>query len=782
MDDATVPGGLLYVTGATTNIPMNLGSGVVLHRVYGTAGMQLFFPYSSSRVVFRRRRDNVWQAWFELAITDSPTFIGTPIVPTAAKGTNSGQAASTAFVASAIADLVASSPGTLDTLNELAAALGNDPNFATTITTQLGNKFDKAGGVIGVQTSGWDAINAPTARIVDGGNTQAAAGPNGGLAIESYGPGVQLIDRSVGTRNARLMLDGSTMSIAFDTTAAPGSYVGTFWFNADGYMALGQMSSAALFRLGLTVPGGASTQYGIYNNVEFNEATTSAGATYCAVPRVKDAAFTMANLVGFFAPSPAVGASATVTEYAGFMVNDLAHSNIVRKIGARLRLIAGPDKWNVYADGSASNYLAGKLLIGTTTDSGQLLQVNGASHFAGRLLRGLSAEFSVGDTGIAGVQNAGTGNDGYMSTSRFSNDTNPAGLNIGKSRGNTIGTQGAVLAGDYIARINFCGSDGAGIVAGAQIDARPSENWTSAARGTHLEFRTTSPGSVVRSQKMILTDVGNLLIGSTADDGSSAKLQVTGYATADTPPAGDSTRKLATTAWVMSTLLNAAIGQIIIEPRTTARAGCLKLNGALLNRADYPELWAYAQASGAIVTDAAWLAGSWGCFSHGDGSNTFRIPEYRGEFLRFWDDGRGADVGRGIGVFQDSQNKTHAHTASATAVGDHAHTAWTDAQGWHGHGVSDPTHAHTYDVPPPATDWDGQGAASGGSWLDLTKYGQRGTYGAYTGVSINGDGSHGHNVGIGNAGAHNHTITVNADGGAEVRTRNICALAMIRAF
>lgn len=46
------------------------------------------------------------------------------------------------YVTSAIADLVNSSPATLDTLNELAAALGDDPNFATTVSTQIGTKLD----------------------------------------------------------------------------------------------------------------------------------------------------------------------------------------------------------------------------------------------------------------------------------------------------------------------------------------------------------------------------------------------------------------------------------------------------------------------------------------------------------------------------------------------------------------------------------------------------------------------------------------------------------------
>ncbi|WP_416378476.1 phage tail protein [Enterobacter roggenkampii] len=70
----------------------------------------------------------------------SPTFIGTPKAPTAAAGNNSTQLANTAFVQAAIAALVDSSPGALDTLNELAKALGNDPNFATTMTNALAGK------------------------------------------------------------------------------------------------------------------------------------------------------------------------------------------------------------------------------------------------------------------------------------------------------------------------------------------------------------------------------------------------------------------------------------------------------------------------------------------------------------------------------------------------------------------------------------------------------------------------------------------------------------------
>lgn len=70
----------------------------------------------------------------------SPALTGTPTAPTAAQTVNNTQIATTAFVKSALAALVDSSPAALDTLNELAAALGNDPNFATTMTNALAGK------------------------------------------------------------------------------------------------------------------------------------------------------------------------------------------------------------------------------------------------------------------------------------------------------------------------------------------------------------------------------------------------------------------------------------------------------------------------------------------------------------------------------------------------------------------------------------------------------------------------------------------------------------------
>lgn len=70
----------------------------------------------------------------------SPQFVGAPSAPTPATGTNSTQLATTAFVQAALTALIGTSPGVLDTLGELADALGDDPNFAGTVTTALAGK------------------------------------------------------------------------------------------------------------------------------------------------------------------------------------------------------------------------------------------------------------------------------------------------------------------------------------------------------------------------------------------------------------------------------------------------------------------------------------------------------------------------------------------------------------------------------------------------------------------------------------------------------------------
>lgn len=71
------------------------------------------------------------------------------------------------------------------------------------------------------------------------------------------------------------------------------------------------------------------------------------------------------------------------------------------------------------------------------------------------------------------------------------------------------------------------------------------------------------------------------------------------------------------------------VGTILMWPGTTAPAGTLILQGQLVNRADWPDLWQFAQNSGNIVDDALW-SNRKGSFTTGNGSTTFRLPDLRG--------------------------------------------------------------------------------------------------------------------------------------------------------
>jgi phage-related tail fiber protein len=99
-----------------------------------------------------------------------------------------------------------------------------------------------------------------------------------------------------------------------------------------------------------------------------------------------------------------------------------------------------------------------------------------------------------------------------------------------------------------------------------------------------------------------------------------------------------------------------------------APVGWIPAHGQLLNRADYPLLWAFAEASGNIVDEAQWAANP-GKYSRGDGELTFRAPDLRGEFRRTLDAGRGKDAGRTIGTVQGDAIRNITGSVSANVQG-----------------------------------------------------------------------------------------------------------------
>lgn len=105
----------------------------------------------------------------------SPALTGTPTAPTPAQTVNNTQIATTAYVKSALTALINSSPDVLDTLGELAAALGNDANFATTVANSLALKAPLASPALtGTPTAPTAAAGTSTTQLSTTAFVQAA--------------------------------------------------------------------------------------------------------------------------------------------------------------------------------------------------------------------------------------------------------------------------------------------------------------------------------------------------------------------------------------------------------------------------------------------------------------------------------------------------------------------------------------------------------------------------------------------------------------------------------
>ncbi len=239
-------------------------------------------------------------------------------------------------------------------------------------------------------------------------------------------------------------------------------------------------------------------------------------------------------------------------------------------------------------------------------------------------------------------------------------------------------------------------------------------------------------------------------------------------------------------------------GMIMDFASPSAPVGWLKCNGVAVSRTAYAALFA------AIGT-------TWGA---GDGFNTFNLPDFRGEFRRGWDDGRGVDVGRAFGSFQAQAIQSHTHTGTTDAAGQHNHTGTTDTQGNHAHSVSGSTNVTGNHGHSASTDAQGShvhnirytGSADGHSGAQSLPANGRssvetassyamdaaGLHGHNVSIGANGNhshtvsgststaGNHAHNLNINQAGNHQHSFTTNATGSNETRPRNVAVLACIK--
>lgn len=204
-----------------------------------------------------------------VVLANSPALTGVPTAPTAAPGTNTTQLATMAAIQAAIAALINAAPGALDTLKELADALGDDPNYATTITGLLAAKAPLASPPLtGVPTAPTAAAGTATTQLATTAFADAlrdvpsnAKAANYPLALTDRGQGVDFNGTSltctipanasvafpIGSVIVITNLNATSLSIAITTDTLTLSGTTT-----TGTRTLGQNGEARLRKVGAT--------------------------------------------------------------------------------------------------------------------------------------------------------------------------------------------------------------------------------------------------------------------------------------------------------------------------------------------------------------------------------------------------------------------------------------------------------------------------------------------------------------------------------------------------
>lgn len=275
----------------------------------------------------------------------SPALTGVPTAPTATAGTNTTQVATTAFVGTAVSNLVASAPAALDTLNELAASLGNDANFATTVTNNLATKLPLAGGTM----SG--AIAMGTNKITGMGNPTLAQD----AATKYYVDNVTVAPSN---------LTGPITSVGPATSVAAQTGTGsTFVMQASPILTTPNIGVATATSInGTTIPT-SKTLVATDSTAYVVPSQTGNSGKYLTTDGTTSSWGTVASYSAPTLGSTSIASGATVANVNGLTVNSTT-------IPTSKTLVVTTDKLSVHAS-TTSAELAG--IISDETGSGSLV-------------------------------------------------------------------------------------------------------------------------------------------------------------------------------------------------------------------------------------------------------------------------------------------------------------------------------------------------------------------------------------------------------------------------
>jgi phage-related tail fiber protein len=574
------------------------------------------------------------------ASLNSPVLTGLPKAPTAPTSTNSDQIATTAFVQALLTALVGAAPETLNQINEIAAALGNDPNFATTIMTLMAQKAPLASPVLTGDP------RAPTPAQGDN-DTSIATTAFVQAALAMFGVGASaavITDYNAITASGFYRDVGTAVNAPLATTM---SIIHVQWSGNAGL----QIAAAATAQLGSSRIFWRNAAGGSWSGWKEFGALDSPVMT--GDPK---------------APTPAVTDNDTSVATTAFVYSVLSALGIAPGAKNNNELAQGTDlnavlNFGVYSQPATAN--ATLALNYPKAVAGTLLVLRGSATFVNQVYQ----EYNTGQLWTRSIYN-GVPSAWLQSASIDSpvltGDPRAPTQNVGDndtSIATTAFVQAALAAfgigsftGPLAADLNTT------VLGGAFRTTNATANTPVTGNLSGFTFPYNNGGCLqIASQ---LGGVGRLFWRTQAGSTWSPWREVAGTdspallgnPTAPTPGAGDNSQSIATTAFVRGAAGD-MVGMVAHFAMPTPPDGWLKRNGAAVSRTTYAALFAK-------------IGTAWGA---GDGSTTFNLPDARGYFDRAWDDSRGIDTGRAFASNQAPQNQSHTHSGTALTSGVHSH-------------------------------------------------------------------------------------------------------------
>lgn len=191
--------------------------------------------------------------------------------------------------------------------------------------------------------------------------------------------GPAVIEANSSSAALRVTQTGAGNALVVEDSANPDST--PFVVDADGRVGIGTstaLSTNSKVIVGGTLPSLGTVTYAIHQNGTFPQASTGAAVSFLSTVTTENAAGTMANIAGYYATQGTIsgGSRSTPTNQFGVIV-DSTLTGATNNYGIYSNIPSGSGRWNFFSAGTASNYFAGNVGIGTTAIAGKLDVVTG---------------------------------------------------------------------------------------------------------------------------------------------------------------------------------------------------------------------------------------------------------------------------------------------------------------------------------------------------------------------------------------------------------------------